>query len=261
MSFAFLPVYTGDYRRKTGHLSPLKHGIYLLLLMHCWDTKGPAPLDEQECAGIANCRSTDEIDALRYILSRFFVQMTDGHYNKRIQVEIERAEAISRARSNAGKRGYEALAKHLRGKSRASAGQVPITPTPTLTLTPIKVKSDVGLTPDPAPENLIGKALRDAAKRVLETLNHNAGRRYEPVDANLKPIIGRIREGYTEQELKAIAAVKARQWRGDEKMEPFIRPKTLYNATNAAQYRAELPVNQMESTDFLFVHADHKEKA
>src|SRR3974390_1559534 len=78
MSFAFLPMYTGDYLRDTRHLTPMRHGVYLLLLFHCWDQRGPLPHDEQECAGIANCRSADEIDALRYVLSRFFVKLDDG---------------------------------------------------------------------------------------------------------------------------------------------------------------------------------------
>lgn len=150
MSFAFMPVYTGDYLRDTRHLTPLKHGIYLMLLMHCWDQKGPLPRDEQECAGIANCRSADEVDALRYVLSRYFTLMEDGWYNKRMQLEVERAESISTKREDAGRRGAnermrrfresQALAKQLLNKSQASDA----TPTPTPTLTPT-------LTPTPTP--------------------------------------------------------------------------------------------------------------
>ena len=141
MSFAFMPIYTGDYLRDTRHLTPLKHGIYFLLLMHCWDQKGPLPLDEQECAGIANCRSADEIEALRYMLTRFFIKMDDGWYNKRLQKEIERAENLSKSRSIAGKLGYQAKAKQLLSNCQASAS--PPTPTPTLTTTPRKEKKNI----------------------------------------------------------------------------------------------------------------------
>lgn len=134
MSFAFFPLYTGDYLRDTRHLSPLKHGVYLMLLMHSWDQQGPLPLDEQECAGIANCRSADEVDALRYVLERFFVHMEDGWYNHRMQRELERASAISNKRKSAGAKGYQAKAKHLLSKSQASA--TTLTPTPTTTPTP-----------------------------------------------------------------------------------------------------------------------------
>ncbi len=144
MSFAFLPLYTGDYLRDTRHLTPLKHGVYLLLLMHSWDQKGPLPLDEQECAGIANCRSADEVDALRYILDRYFIRMDDGWYSKRMQAEIERASAISNKRKSAGAKGYQAKAKQLLSKSLASAST--LTPTPTTTPTPTKVKNKTDTT-------------------------------------------------------------------------------------------------------------------
>lgn len=114
MSFAYLPLFTGDYLRDTRHLSPLRHGVYLLALMHCWDSKGPMPLDEQECAGICNCRSVEEIDALRYVLGRFFVRMDDGHYNKRIAEEVAKSEHLSKQLSKAGK----ASAAARRSKAR-----------------------------------------------------------------------------------------------------------------------------------------------
>lgn len=130
MSFAFLALYTGDYLRDTRGLSPLAHGIYLLLLMFQWDTRGPLPKDEQDIAGIANCRSSDEIEALRRVLNRFFIRMDDGYYNPRMQREIERACALSLKRKYAGAKGYQAIAKHLHGKSPASAQQQPLPPPP-----------------------------------------------------------------------------------------------------------------------------------
>lgn len=149
MSFKFCPIYTGDYLRDTRHLTPTKHGIYLLLLFYAWDQKGPLPLDEQECAGIANCRSADEIESLRYVLRKYFVQMDDGHYNRRMQREVEQSEAISRARSEAGRKGYltksqqdlresQASAKQVLSNCLASAKQVPLpSPSPShITLTP-----------------------------------------------------------------------------------------------------------------------------
>ncbi len=132
VSFAFLPLYTGDYRRDTQHLDCCEHGIYLLFIMHSWDSKGPVPLDERKQMGICGARSGSEIEAMRRVLSEFFVRMDDGYYNKRIQVEIERANAISLKRKSAGAKGYQAKAKHLPSKSQASAS----TPTTTLTPTP-----------------------------------------------------------------------------------------------------------------------------
>lgn len=116
MSFASMPLYTGDYIRDTRHLTPMRHGVYLLLLMHCWDQKSPIPLDEQEAAGIANARSADEIEGLRYVLNRYFVRMDDGWYNKRIMEEVAKWEKVSQARREGG---YE-KARRMRDKVRSA---------------------------------------------------------------------------------------------------------------------------------------------
>ena len=118
MSFSYLPLFTGDYLRDTRHLSPLKHGIYLLALMHCWDSKGPLPLDEQECAGICNCRSADEVEAMRYVIDRYFVRMEDGHYNKRMAEEVAKSERLSGQFRQAGLKSAEVRREKARTGTR-----------------------------------------------------------------------------------------------------------------------------------------------
>ena len=161
MSFQFMPLFTGDYLRDTQHLSCSEHGIYLKLLMFCWDQKGPAPIDERKLAGIVNARSGDEIEAMRRVVGEFFIRMDDGYYNKRMAAEIERSAAISEQRGNAGRRGAtariarlrdsQAIAKQLPSNCQANAEQLlskcqasASTPTPTPTPTPTT-------TPTPTP--------------------------------------------------------------------------------------------------------------
>jgi len=140
VSFAYLPLFTGDYLRDTQHLSMSEHGAFLKLLMFCWDQKGPAPLDERKLCGIVNARSGDEVEALRRVLSEFFVRMEDGYYNNRMQREVERSEVLSRSRSDAGRKGYEARAKQLPSKSQAIAKQEHLSPSPSLSLTQDQTK-------------------------------------------------------------------------------------------------------------------------
>lgn len=112
MSFQYMPFYTGDYRRDTIHLSMAEHGCFCLLLMYYWDQKAPLPLDERRLMAICNARSGDEIEAMRRVLSEFFIRMEDGWYNKRMQREIEKAENLSRSLSEAGRKGYETRVKN-----------------------------------------------------------------------------------------------------------------------------------------------------
>ena len=137
MRFAFLPFYTGDYLRDTRHLSMMEHGAYLMFLTYCWDQRGPIPLDERKQIGIVNARSKEEIEAMRAVLREFFVEMDDGWYNRRMQREIERAQALSSKRKLAGIKGFQAKAKHLLSKSQARAATLTLTTNPTTTKTPL----------------------------------------------------------------------------------------------------------------------------
>lgn len=151
MSFAFMPLYTGDYLRDTQHLSMLEHGAYLKLLMYCWDQKGPAPHDERKLMGICNARSKEEIGAMQSVLMEYFVRMDDGWHNVRLTKELQKAEAIGYNRAEAGRLGglaraakqaktrdssnCQASAKHEPSNCLANAKHVPVTPTPTPTPT------------------------------------------------------------------------------------------------------------------------------
>lgn len=126
MSFAFMPLYTGDYLKDTRGLSMAGNGCYLLLLMFCWDSQGPLPLDEDEIAEICKARSQDERGVMQKVLGKHFTRMEDGWYNRRAQREIERAQAISLKRKSAGAKGFQAKARQLPSKSLAKAQQVPL---------------------------------------------------------------------------------------------------------------------------------------
>lgn len=78
------------------------------------------------------------------------------------------------------------------------------------------------------------------AVEVLEFLNQKTGRYYRPVDTTLKMISERLKSGVTVSQCKQVIAVKARKWRGDPKMDEYLRPKTLFNKTNFEQYLGEL---------------------
>ncbi len=76
---------------------------------------------------------------------------------------------------------------------------------------------------------------------ILKFLNDKTGRQYRPTPVNLDFIRARIKEGYSERELRAVIARKCREWKGDDQMDQYLRPKTLFNRANFSQYVAEVP--------------------
>lgn len=77
------------------------------------------------------------------------------------------------------------------------------------------------------------------ARELLEFLNAKTGRNYRPVFANLEPIVARLKEGFTVQDVKTVIARKCRDWMHDDKMALYLRPATLFNRTKFAQYNGE----------------------
>lgn len=88
---------------------------------------------------------------------------------------------------------------------------------------------------------------RKNAVDVLDFLNQKACRTYRPVDANLKLIEARLKSGATLLDCKQVIARKVREWKGDLKMEKYLRPETLFNATKFEQYVGELVLPESEA--------------
>lgn len=86
------------------------------------------------------------------------------------------------------------------------------------------------------------------ARRILAFLNEKAGRRYQETKANLDFIKARLKDGATVVELRQVVVKKCREWKGDPKMELYLRPATLFNATKFSQYQGELVAAPEDST-------------
>lgn len=101
-----------------------------------------------------------------------------------------------------------------------------------------KVKDTVGLTPDAAQQK--NSKLRQTAAEIIKFLNAKAGRSFDLNGANAEFVIARMKEGATEEDLRAVVAKKCREWGSDEKMSAYLRPATLFNRTKFASYKGEL---------------------
>lgn len=80
---------------------------------------------------------------------------------------------------------------------------------------------------------------RAEAREILAFLNEKTGKHFRAVDANLQLIVARLKES-TPDDVRSVIAMKCREWLADEKMNHCLRPKTLFNATNFANYEGEL---------------------
>lgn len=119
MKLHWMPLDVADYRADTAHLGALEHGIYLLLIMHYWQT-GSLPDDERQLARIA-CATPAEFRGVRATIEAFFLP---GWKHKRIEQELDKARKISAKRSFAAEQKHALAHPPDDANAHASAGQV-----------------------------------------------------------------------------------------------------------------------------------------
>lgn len=115
----WMPLNVADYRADTAHLSGLEHGIYLLLIMHYWQTGG-LPDDDKQLARIA-CVTLTEFRGARSTIAAFFLP---GWKHKRIEQELEKARKISAKRSFAAEEKHALARPPNYANAHANAEQV-----------------------------------------------------------------------------------------------------------------------------------------
>lgn len=72
--------------------------------------------------------------------------------------------------------------------------------------------------------------------RVLGKLGERNGVAYGGAAAHVRLIVGRLRDGVTELELRAVVAYCADEWLADDEMRRYLRPETLFGPTTIAKY-------------------------
>ena len=115
---AWMPLYIGDYLRKTMRLTAEQHGAYLLLIMDYWQN-GPAPDNDVVLSQIARL-TPDAWSNARSILEQYF-DVRDGHwYHNRLEEEL--AEA---SRRKGGAKAKAAAAAKARWEKKRAAEKAP----------------------------------------------------------------------------------------------------------------------------------------
>jgi uncharacterized phage protein (TIGR02220 family) len=86
----------------------------------------------------------------------------------------------------------------------------------------------------------------ERAAEVLALLNMKTGKKYAAKNprgsptANAEVVMHRLKEGYTVDDLKAVIALKYREWAHDERMSKCLTPETLFRRSNFERYVGEI---------------------
>ena len=96
-----------------------------------------------------------------------------------------------------------------------------------------------------------------ASEEVLAYLNQRAGRAFEPAGASLKDILARLKEGATVEQCKGVVDSKVAEWRGDPKMDKYLRPCTLFGKEKFSEYLGALGSKTKTAGLPDYVHAGY----
>jgi uncharacterized protein YdaU (DUF1376 family) len=156
----------GDYAKKAGRLTMLQHGAYTLLLDSCYDRERFPTL--QEAIEWAWASTEAEVEAVKFVLSRFFTLDKDGCY---VQDRILQELLEYHAKSDTNKR--IAIERETKRKEKSTnRGQSVNEPPPnqepiTINQEPINLGTNV-----PSPPKAERKKLPGCAHQKVLDLYH-----------------------------------------------------------------------------------------
>lgn len=243
----FYKHYLGDYDGATAHLSWDEDMAYTRLLRAYY--RREKPISGEEAYRLARASSKAQKAAVDSVLREFFEMRGPDWHNKRADEEIVAYSIKAGMNRENGKLGG-------RPKPTNNPDGSPDAPQYGLK-NGTQHEPTNNLIQIPEPDNSNSKAmsgkpdvssswrrvngeLRLQALEILTFLNEKTGRNYRPVKANIGMIEARLKEGATVEELRAVVAKKCREWTGNETMQIYLRPATLFNSTKFAQYQGEL---------------------
>lgn len=96
-------------------------------------------------------------------------------------------------------------------------------------------------------------AEKSTASGIIAYLNEKALRQFptegKRADSNQKIIIARLRDGFTEDELKRVIDCKVAKWLDDPKMKDYLKPSTLFRPGHCSDYLEESKSTQSFSKE------------
>ena len=247
----WMPLYVAKYLADTTLFTTELHGAYLLLLFSGWMNGGDLPDDDDQLAAATKMTPAAWRKARPVLVTKFTVE--GGVWRqKRLSDELTKARTMYSAAVENGKKGGRPRKSETQRKPAGSENHNPAETQPITQRkhnnkdTPSEFRETASLLsgkPDDQPMDakaLKLRELRAASVRVITFLNAKTGRNYKPDGPNVEMVVSLLKNGSNEDEIRQVIVRKSRQWQGDAKMDEYVRPKTLFNRTNFAQYQGEL---------------------
>lgn len=144
----------GDYAAKAGHLTPLEHGVYTLIL-DAYYNREYAPT-RVEAIRWARARSKDELAAVDVVLAEFFTEVDGRYIQQRVEDELKAFASRRETNRHLGARGGKAKAKRFaseslsEGEAKPKPSHKPLTTSQEASIEASTESTDVDSSPEPS---------------------------------------------------------------------------------------------------------------
>lgn len=87
-----------------------------------------------------------------------------------------------------------------------------------------------------------------AIREIVNYLNQKTGSNYRETTPKTRKLIeARLKEGFNEEDFKTVIDKKCAEWLGDEKMERYLRPETLFGTKFESYLNAKVTKKQVNT--------------
>jgi uncharacterized phage protein (TIGR02220 family) len=169
------------------------------------------------------------------------VDMAFTSIKQAMRRDMAKWEAQKKQRVEAGKKSAEKRSARANEEQRESTVVVSVekaSTNPTVSVSG-SVSGSVSVSGSDKPSSKHLSRKHDVVVEIIDYLNAKTGKSFKPVDAHGKHIRGRLAEGHTIADLKAVVDRKTLEWKGTEQAQ-YLRPATLFNAEKFNQYIGEV---------------------
>lgn len=239
--------YISDWLTSTKEMRADERGWYLNLILHQYD-KGDLPNNVEELANLADVRFS-EFDNFKQrweqVLKQKFEENKNGRLeNSKAKKILQGRAQFKEKRSNSGRIGY--VIKFAKSNICNENEYIEYIKKnfdfENTTINDKQVLKQVlkHLLKLYRNENENENVNKDAIKNVIEYLNEQANKNFSPdSQATKEHLNARIKEGRKYEDFIHIIDIKVNQWKGDPKMDGYLRPQTLFAPKKFESYLNE----------------------
>lgn len=263
MKLPWMKFYTADWIADLGHHDIEIEGAWIRICSHIQrrGAGGALEMPASEWCRLLGRSEDDCAGLLRYVTQSNLGNVTES--NGQIKVTCRRLEREAGQQAQ----GYNRV-KKFRLKRKCNAKETP--GCNGIEVRSKKLETDKETERDTDKNKRKDKGLKENQSppipyaEIVAYLNENTGASFPPGADKTQELIRVLwKKGYTLEQFQRVIDIKTKDWKGDPKMEQYLRPSTLFRKSKFEEYIGQAPKGKtmLETLKEITEEEDGKERS